>query len=148
MKLTNVARSSLSDELLRDYESFLTQRGLRIWPKDSREAKAMRTRLTHDRAPIPPTSNGKIRLTGLLGLSDFVQKADPEIVANAMLCAVNQAAYLLHRQLESQGRAFLKSGGFTEKLYAARTSARNSTRPTSPTSPTRPTSPPRPRNSQ
>jgi restriction system protein len=142
MKLTNVARSSLSDELLRDYESFLTQRGLRVWSKDSREAKAMRTRLTYDRAPIPPTSNGKIRLTGLLGLSDFVAKAQPELAANAMLCAVNQAAYLLHRQLESQGRAFLQSGGFTEKLYASRTSARNSTsqtRQTSPTSPTRPT---------
>src|SRR5882724_3676029 len=45
MKLTNVARAGLSDELLRDYESFLTQRGLRIWPKDSKEAKAMRARL-------------------------------------------------------------------------------------------------------
>ena len=135
MKLTNVARSSLSDELLRDYESFLTQRGLRVWPKDSKEAKAMRARLMRDRVPIP--------LTSLLGLSDFVQKANPELVANAMLCAVNQAAYLLHRQLESQGRAFLQNGGFTEKLYASRTSARNSksqTRPTHPT-PTRLTRP-------
>ena len=34
LKLTNVARASLSDELLRDYESFLRQRGLRVWPKD------------------------------------------------------------------------------------------------------------------
>src|SRR5512139_3696923 len=33
MKLTNVARASLSDELLRDYESFPVQNGLRIWPK-------------------------------------------------------------------------------------------------------------------
>src|SRR5580765_8778809 len=49
MKLTNVARSSLSDELLRDYESFLTQSGLRVWPKDSKEAKAMRARLMQDR---------------------------------------------------------------------------------------------------
>jgi hypothetical protein len=28
MKLTNVARASLSDELLRDYQSFLRQNGL------------------------------------------------------------------------------------------------------------------------
>ena len=143
MKLTNVARSSLSDELLRDYESFLTQRGLRVWPKDSKEAKAMRGRLMQDRAPTPPTSNAKVRLTGLFGLSDFVGKAEPELAANAMLCAVNQAAYLLRRQLESQGRAFLQNGGFTEKLYASRTSTRNSTtqtRQTSPTSPTRLTS--------
>jgi restriction system protein len=37
-----------------------------------------------------------------------------------MVCAVNQAAYLLKRQLESQGGEFLESGGFTEKLYGAR----------------------------
>src|SRR5215470_18165198 len=56
MKLTNVARASLSDELLRDYESFLTQNGLRVWPKDSREARAMRVRLMRDHAPpmAPP----------------------------------------------------------------------------------------------
>jgi restriction system protein len=40
-------------------------------------------------------------------------------------CAVNQAAYLLRRQLESQGRTFLQKGGFTESLYAARTQARD-----------------------
>ena len=51
MKLTNVARASLSDELLRDYETFLRQNGLRIWPKNSREALAMRQRLAQDIAP-------------------------------------------------------------------------------------------------
>src|SRR5271169_1945217 len=54
MTLTNVARASLSDELLRDYESFLTQKGLRVWPKDSREAVAMRKRLAQDDAPNLP----------------------------------------------------------------------------------------------
>jgi len=123
MKLTNVARASLSDELLRDYESFLTQQGLRVWPKDSREALAMRARLAQDDARVA-TSAAKVRLSGLAGLSQFVEKAEPELVANAMLCAVNQAAYLLKRQLERQGETFLESGGFTEKLYGARTQAR------------------------
>jgi restriction system protein len=59
-------------------------------------------------------------LTGLFGLSDFVARAEPELAANAILCAVNQAAYLLTRQLESQGGEFLAKGGFTEKLYGAR----------------------------
>src|SRR5947207_12015025 len=58
MKLTNVARSSLSDELLRDYASFLTQHGLRVWPKDSKEAKAMRTRLMQDRVSFVSSANG------------------------------------------------------------------------------------------
>jgi len=127
MKLTNVARASLSDELLGDYASFLVQNGLRLWPKDSREARAMRTRLAQDQAlALPRPQEGRVILTGLLGLSDFVAKAKPELAANAMLCAVNQAAYLLRRQLESQGRAFLEKGGFTEGLYAARTLARSS----------------------
>lgn len=71
-------------------------------------------------------ADGKIRLTGLSGLSDFVEKAAPEIAANAMLCVVNQAAYLLRRQLESQSRSFLEKGGFTEHLYVARINARTS----------------------
>jgi restriction system protein len=125
MKLTNVARASLSDELLRDYESFLRQRRLRVWPKDSREALAMRARLARDDAPdLPPAPGGGVRLRGLSGLSEFVERAAPELAANAMLCAVNQAAYLLRRQLESQGATFVKSGGFTEKLYGLRSRSR------------------------
>jgi restriction system protein len=121
MKLTNVARASLSDELLRDYETFLRQNGLRIWPKNSREALAMRQRLAQDIAPnISPPPAGGVRLSGLLGLSEFVEKAAPELAANAMVCAVHQAAYLLKRQLESQSGQFLEKGGFTEKLYGAR----------------------------
>jgi four helix bundle suffix protein len=121
LKLTNVARASLSDELLRDYESFLRQCGLRVWPKDSREALAMRARLAQDHAPdLPRERPGMVRLKGLFGLAEFVEKAEPELAANAMLCAVNQAAYLLKRQVQSQGREFLEKGGFTEKLYGAR----------------------------
>jgi len=121
MKLTNVARASLSDELLRDYETFLQNNGLRVWPRDAPETQAMRARLTQDVAvKVRPAKAGGVRLKGLLGLSEFVEKAAPELAANAMLCAVNQAAYLLRRQLESQGQTFIEQGGFTEKLYGAR----------------------------
>jgi four helix bundle suffix protein len=127
LKLTNVARASLSDELAKDYKSFLIQRGLRVWHKDSSEALAMRERLKHDLAPnLPPAPEGKAQLTGLAGLSAFVAKTEPELAANAMMCAVNQAAYLLHRQLQSQSRDFIEQGGFTEQLYSARTQARKS----------------------
>lgn len=126
MKLTNVARASLSDELAKDYKSFLIQRGLRVWHKDAPEAQAMRERLKHDVTPdLPPAPEGKVRLTGLAGLSQFVAKAEPELAANAMLCAVNQAAYLLRRQIESQSRDFVEHGGFTERLYASRVKARD-----------------------
>jgi four helix bundle suffix protein len=126
LKLTNVARASLNDELLRDYESFLRQNGLRLWAKESREARAMRQRLASDHVKkLPPPPPGGVRLSGLAGLADFVAKASPELAANAMICAVNQAAYLLKRQIESQGRAFLKEGGFTENLYRQRVQTRN-----------------------
>jgi four helix bundle suffix protein len=125
MKLTNVARASLDDELEKDYRSFLMQHGLRVWHKDAPEALAMRERLKHDVAPnLPPAAAGAVRLTGLAGLAAFVAKASPELAANAMLCAVNQAAYLLKRQLESQGRTFAEQGGFTENLYRTRMKVR------------------------
>lgn len=125
MKLTNVARASLNDELAKDYKSFLIQRGLRVWPKESRRCLAMRERLKHDVFPkLPAAPKGKIILTGLAGLADFVAKADPEFAANAMLCAVNQASYLLKKQIESQSRDFQEHGGFTERLHASRIKAR------------------------
>jgi four helix bundle suffix protein len=85
----------------------------------------MRARLREDHVTdLPATPAGTVRLTGLAGLADFVAKAEPEIAANAMLCAVHQAVYLLNRQLQSQGRSFLESGGFTESLYRRRQQSR------------------------
>lgn len=138
MKLTNVARASLNDELIGDFVSFLQQNGLRVWPKDSRKTRAMRARLAEDQVEnLPPAPSGTVRLTGLMGLAAFVSEAAPELAANAMLCAVHQAAYLLKRQLESQARTFQEAGGFSEKLYATRLQQRKAP----PNSPKRPPSP-------
>lgn len=112
LKLTNVARASLKDELIQDYASFLSQHGLRVWAKDSPEALALREQLRHD--------------DFLNGLALFVAKAEPEEAANALICATHQATYLLRRQLESQGREFLERGGFTERLHDARVATRES----------------------
>jgi len=125
MLLTNVARASLSDELAKDYKSFLIQNGLRVWHKDSPEAKVVREILKHDVAlNVPLAEHGVPRLTGLAGLSQYIAHTDCESATNAMLCAVNQAAYLLRRQVESQARDFKEKGGFTERLYATRIQAR------------------------
>lgn len=126
MKLTNVARASLADELLRDYETFLIQNGLQIWNKDSRKATVMRDRLRQDQATNLPTPvPGSVQLSGLSDLADFVERADPEIAANAMICAVHQAVYLLNRQLKSQSETFVQEGGFTERLYNTRAKSLN-----------------------
>ena len=110
LKLTNIARASL-EELMRDYQDFLRQRGLPLWPKDSPEALAVRRRYESD------SSDESV-------LSD-VKTATREIAANAMLCLINQASYLLHSQLKRLEQDFLKDGGFTERLYATRTRMRN-----------------------
>jgi four helix bundle suffix protein len=112
-----VARASL-EELLLDYEDFLRQRGLRIWPKDSPEALAVRKRyqaLEQDKSDQSDKS-------------DRSDKSDPygiatataEAAANTFVCLINQASYLLRRQLQNLERQFLSEGGFTERLYRSR----------------------------
>ena len=107
LKLTNVARASL-EELMLDYEDFLRNRGLRLWDKNSPEALAVRTRYQ----------------SGASDLADL-RTAPPEVAANTLLCLVNQASYLLHRQLSRLEQDFLEHGGFTERLHGARTRARD-----------------------
>lgn len=56
----------------------------------------------------------------------YIEDSSPEVAANAILCVIHQANTLLDRQLESLERQFLKEGGFTERLYRARTGYRRS----------------------
>ncbi|MCJ7730144.1 MAG: four helix bundle suffix domain-containing protein [Sedimentisphaerales bacterium] len=126
LKLTGVARASL-EELLLDYEDFLRQRGLRLWSKDSPEAIAVRGFYRSDESD---KSDG----------SDRSDKSDPysirtasaEKSANTLICLINQASFLLGRQIQKLEESFLNNGGFTERLYRAR--MKNRTGPTGQTS--------------
>ena len=120
LKLTNVARASL-EELMRDYEDFLRHRGLRIWVKDSEEALAVRRRYRSDGSDQSDASDWA-----------DLKNAGPEAAANTLLCLINQASYLLHRQLERLEQDFLERGGFTERLYAARKEYREPSAPACP----------------
>lgn len=110
LKLVGVARASL-EELLQDYQDFLRQRRLPLWGKDHPESQAVR-RLAY-------RSNRSYRT-----YSKLIEEASPEVAANTMLCLVHQANYLLDQQLRRLEEAFLKEGGFTERLYHARKAAR------------------------
>lgn len=112
LKLTNVARASL-EELLLDYQDFLRQRGLRLWAKDSPEALAVRRRYQSDSSDQSEKSDPY-----------HFRTASPEVAANTLICLINQASYLLGRQLNSLDQTFLAHGGFTERLHAARTRSR------------------------
>lgn len=111
LKLTGVARASL-EELLLDYEDFLRQRGLRIWEKNSPEALGVRRLYQSDKS----------------GKSDGSDRSDPyniagataEAAANTLICLINQASFLLGRQLQKLEKEFLEKGGFTERLYRER----------------------------
>jgi four helix bundle suffix protein len=107
LKLTGIARASL-EELMGDYEDFLRHRALPIWDANSPPALAMRRQLQSDR----------------FNVCEFVRTAVPEPAANALLCLINQASYLIHRQLDRLEQDFLTHGGFTERLYTVRSQMR------------------------
>lgn len=108
LKLVGVARASLG-ELLLDYEDFLRQRGLSLWKKEDPRATAVRA-LSY--RPYKSYTT----------YSTFLQK--PEAAANAAICLIHQANYLLDQQLRALDREFLEKGGFTERLYSRRSSNR------------------------
>lgn len=114
LKLTGVARASL-EELLLDYEDFLRQRGLRIWGKNSPEALEVRRR-------YQPDKSGKSDGSDRSDTSDpyNIAGATAEAAANTLICLINQASFLLGRQLQKLEREFLEKGGFTERLYRER----------------------------
>jgi restriction system protein len=122
LTLTNVAKASL-EELLLDYEDFLRQRGLRRWDKNAPEALAVRNRFRSDRSAKSDKSDSS-------NLSDphGIVAASPEAAANTLICLINQATYLLKRQLEKLEQSFLHEGGFAERLYRARQETRNAGR--------------------
>jgi four helix bundle suffix protein len=135
LKLTGVARASL-EELLLDYEDFLRQRGLRLWDKNSSEALAVRKKYLSDQSEGSKASGNVVSdVSDSSDRSDpskaskesdpyCLRTASPEVTANTIICLINQASYLLRRQLENLEQQFLDEGGFTERLYRTRTQRR------------------------
>jgi len=111
MKLVGVARASL-EELLLDFQDYLRQHGLALWDKNHPKAVAVR-KLAY--APNRSYSTYKT----------YIENAPPEVAANAIICMIHQANYLLDQQLRQLGKQFLAEGGFTERLYRERTKARD-----------------------
>jgi len=125
LRLVNVARSSL-EELLLDFEDYLRHRHLALWAPSSREASAVREvphRFRRDQSDQ----------TDLTDLADserwalyvpWLEHESPEVRANAIICLIHQANYLLDRQIAALEKAFVEEGGYSEQLAAARLVAR------------------------
>lgn len=109
LRLVNVARASL-DELLLDYEDFLRQHGHMQWAKDSREALAVRQVARKRCAGEDQAAQYRPWLT----------HADPAVMANAIICLIHQANYLLDRQIHALEQQFITQGGYSEQLATAR----------------------------
>jgi four helix bundle suffix protein len=110
LKLVSVARASL-EELLLDYQDFLRQSGLSLWEKNHPRATEVRK--------LAYGSNRSYET-----YRTYVEKGEPETAANALICLIHQANYLLDQQLRQLDQQFREEGGFTEKLHRARTHAR------------------------
>ena len=115
LTLVGVARASL-EELLLDFQDYLRQHKLYIWRKDHPKAKEVRG-LCYKKNRSYLTYRPYIEAP-----------ASSEIATNTMICLVHQTNYLLDQQLRVLEKDFLKEGGFTERLYRARSQARSRNR--------------------
>ncbi len=127
LRLINVARASL-EELLLDYEDFLRHRRLPAWTPDCPEASAVR-RVPQSLRKDPSTPSDPSDQVDLSALSDqqraalysrWLEHADPAIRANALICLIHQANFLLDRQIAALEKAFVEDGGYSEQLATAR----------------------------
>jgi restriction system protein len=114
LKLVGIARASL-EELLIDFQDYLRQKGLPLWGKDHARAKEVRG-LCY-----------KQNRSYLTYKTYF--EGSPEVAANALVCLIHQTSYLLDQQLRALEKEFLQEGGFTERLYRARTQVRRGEKP-------------------
>ena len=101
------------EELLLDYEDFLRQRGLRLWTRDCPEAMTIRNFYKSERTDMSDRSDPY-----------SIRSASAEKAANTLICLINQASFLLGRQIAKLEQSFLNEGGFTERLYNARLKSR------------------------
>jgi four helix bundle suffix protein len=138
LRLTNVARASL-EELLLDYEDFLRHRRLRKWAPDDPEALAVR-RIGQDRSD-PSDRSDQTDEQRYAIYAKWLDHADPAIRANALLCLINQANYLLDKQIEAMEAQFIEGGGYSEQLAVARLAERSRKKNNHPTDPSDRTDP-------
>jgi four helix bundle suffix protein len=106
IKLVNVARASL-EEVLEDYRDFLRVRALRLWDKESREARFVRR--------LGASKNVSYETYGT-----YIDTRPSEVVANILICLIHQTNYLLDQQLRQLEKAFLQEGGLRERMTRAR----------------------------
>ncbi len=112
IKLLGVAKAS-GEELLSDFEDFIRQKGLEIYPKND-------PRVTVFRQKAYQLSN----LSNLSDLGNLIEKpvlpGNPQDDANFLLTLCHMTTFLLDKQIKAMIEKFEQDGGFTENLFRKR----------------------------
>ena len=121
LRLVNVARASL-EELLLDYEDYLRHRRLALWAPDGPEASEVRAvPRSFRKDPSDPSDLTDLSDEQRWSLySRWLEHDDPAVRANAIICLIHQANYLLDRQIAALEEAFVEEGGYSEQLATER----------------------------
>jgi four helix bundle suffix protein len=136
LRLLNTARASL-EELLLDFEDFLRHRHLPPWAPDAPEALAVRNvprRFKQDRSDQSDLTDLSDQERWAL-YAPWLEHEDPAVRANAAICLIHQANFLLDRQIAALEKTFVEGGGYSEQLAAARLAHRSRKDPTDPSDP-------------
>jgi four helix bundle suffix protein len=120
LRLVTVARASL-DELLLDLRGLPTPAPAAAVGKGrargaGRAASGAATRRPDRTDPSDPSDHAAYAV--------WLGNSDPAVVANALICLIHQANYLLDQQIGALERGFIEGGGYTEQLAAARIAER------------------------
>lgn len=110
IKLVNVAKAS-QEELLEDYRDALRRLQVEPWDKDGRRVRHVR-------------DLGRTKDESFETYRAILEERDQEVCANIMLCLINQATYLLRRQVSALEKKFIEEGGMRERMTKARLEAR------------------------
>jgi four helix bundle suffix protein len=81
----------------------------------------------HRSEPTDPSD-----LSDQAAYAPWLTNADPAVVANALICLIHQANYLLDQQIRALEQEFIQGGGYREQLHAARVQARSRQTPRDP----------------
>jgi len=122
LRLLNVARSSL-EELLLDFEDFLRHRRLLQWDPGSAEAMQVREVPKKFKADRSDQSDLTDQERWAL-YAVWLEHDDAAVRANALICLINQANFLLDQQIAAVEKQFVEGGGYSEQLAVARLAER------------------------
>jgi len=127
-RLLNVARSSL-EKLLLDFEDFLRHRHLKQWDPESPEARNIRevhSKFRSDKAGQSDLGDDE----RWAFYKPWLEHDDAAVRANALISLINEAAFLLDRQITGVKKQFTEDDGNGEQPAESERTKKGDSSPT------------------